>query len=176
MNYALFSAARNRKIPVEYSITGPDGLDLIQPLWEKLRDHHVRMSRNFTRHFAGVTFDLRKKQLLEKSRDGRLQIDLAKDPATGAIVGYCATSINKAKQGEIESIYVEQDYRGAGIGDALMTRALDWLATLAVQKTILAVAEGNESVFAFYRRHNFYSRATILERKSDDTMGKYPPA
>lgn len=39
---------------------------------------------------------------------------------------------------------------------------------MAVKKTILGVAEGNESVFAFYRRHNFYPRTTILLQKPDD--------
>jgi hypothetical protein len=38
---------------------------------------------------------------------------------------------------------------------------------MSVQKTILGVAEGNESVFPFYRRYNFYPRVTILWQKTD---------
>jgi diamine N-acetyltransferase len=172
MNYALFSAAHNRKIPVEYSATNQDELELIRPLWEKLRNHHIAMSRHFKEHFTRTTFDPRKKPLLEKAREGALRIDLARDPATGQFIGYCVTSLNADKVGEIESIYVEKDYRGAGIGDTLMSRALDWLATQAVQRTILGVAEGNENVFAFYRRHGFYTRVTVLERKPAGVSGK----
>jgi ribosomal protein S18 acetylase RimI-like enzyme len=62
---------------------------------------------------------------------------------------------------------VEKDYRLSGIGDSLITRALRWLETVTVKKTILSVAEGNEGVFAFYRRHDFYPRVTVLMHKPD---------
>jgi len=57
--------------------------------------------------------------------------------------------VNKEKEGEIESIYVEKDYRLSGIGDSLMTRAISWLETVTVKKTILGVAEGNEGFLPF---------------------------
>jgi ribosomal protein S18 acetylase RimI-like enzyme len=110
---------------------------------------------------------MRKKQLLEKSCQGALHIDLARDSNTEEHIGYCVTTINPEKQGEIESLFIEKEYRGMGIGDNLMARALAWLKTMSVQKTILGVAEGNESVFPFYRRYNFYPRVTILWQKTD---------
>ena len=66
--------------------------------------------------------------------------------------------------GEIESIYIEPDYRGSGIGDNLMKRALRWMDEYPVDKKVLTVGAGNEEVFAFYSRHNFYPRTTILEQ------------
>jgi len=76
--------------------------------------------------------------------------------------------VNKEKEGEIESIYVEKDYRLSGIGDGLMSRALAWLDDVTVKQTVLGVAEGNEGVFAFYRRHDFYPRVTILMHKPSE--------
>ena len=152
---------------IEFLEKNQNDLDIIRPLWERLNAHHITVSKYFKDSRAATTFDMRKKQLLEKSYQGALRIDLARDAVTKEFIGYCVTSVNQEKQGEIESIYVEKDYRLSGIGDSLMTRALGWLENVTVKKTILGVAEGNEGVFAFYQRHNFYPRVTILLHKPD---------
>lgn len=152
---------------IEYIKKSRDDLDIIKPLWQKLNDHHKAVARYQKKHFATFTFDMRNQQLLKKSQGGALHIDLAQDSKTGKYVGYCVSTVNFEKQGEIESIYVEEGYRGYGIGDQLMIRALDWLEIMSAKRRILGVAEGNESVFGFYRRYNFYPRMTILEQKLD---------
>ena len=152
---------------IEYLEKNRDDLDIIRPLWEKLNAHHITVSKYFKDSRTATTFDMRKKQLMEKSYQGTLRIDLARDAITKEYIGYCVTSVDQEKQGEIESIYVEKDYRLSGIGDSLITRALRWLETVTVKKTILSVAEGNEGVFAFYRRHDFYPRVTVLMHKPD---------
>jgi RimJ/RimL family protein N-acetyltransferase len=152
---------------IEYLEKNQNDLDIIRPLWEKLNAHHITVSKYFKASRATTTFDMRKTQLMEKSYQGALRIDLARDAITKEFIGYCVTSVDQAKQGEIESIYVEKDYRLSGIGDSLMTRALGWLENVTVKKTILGVAEGNEGVFAFYQRHNFYPRVTVLLHKPD---------
>ena len=156
---------------IEYLEKNQNDLDIIRPLWEKLNAHHITVSKYFKDSRAATTFDMRKKQLMEKSYQGVLRIDLARDADTKEFIGYCVTSVNQEKQGEIESIYVEKDYRLLGIGDSLMTRALSWLETVTVKKTILGVAEGNEGVFAFYQRHDFYPRVTVLMHKPDIELG-----
>ena len=155
------------KAQIEYLEKDQDDLDIIRPLWQKLNQHHLAVSKYHKDSRVATTFDMRKDQLLEKSRQGVLNIDLARDSNTKEYIGYCVTTINPEKQGEIESIYVEKEYRGMGIGDGLMTRALGWLKTMSVKKTILGVAEGNESVFPFYRRYNFYPKITLLWQKTD---------
>ena len=152
---------------IEYLEKNQNDLDIIQPLWEKLHAHHLAVSKYFKDSRATITFETRKKMLIEKSFEGALRIDLARDAVTKEFIGYCVTSVNKEKEGEIESIYVEKDYRLSGIGDSLMIRAISWLETVTVKKTILGVAEGNEGVFAFYQRHNFYPRTTILMHKPE---------
>jgi [ribosomal protein S5]-alanine N-acetyltransferase len=152
---------------IEYVARNQEALDLIQPLWQKLTEHHEGLSRYFKDHYARFTFTLRKEQLLKKSREGALRVDLARDTSSGTFIGYCVTSLNREKQGEIESIYVEKDYRGCGVGAKLMNRALSWLEAEGAIKIILDVADGNESVFGFYRRFGFYPRLTVLERKTD---------
>lgn len=152
---------------IEYLEKDQNDIDLIQPLWQKLNAHHLTVSKYFKESRAAFTFEMRKKHLLEKSFQGALRIDLARDSVTKEYVGYCVTSVNREKEGEIESIYVEKDYRLSGIGDGLMSRALAWLNDVTVKQTVLTVAEGNEGVFAFYRRHDFYPKTTILMHKPD---------
>jgi GNAT superfamily N-acetyltransferase len=81
-------------------------------------------------------------------------------------MGYCVAVINMESIGEIESIFVEKDFRNAGIGDALMTKALKWMETQHVESKIVAIAIGNERVHQFYTRYGFLPRVTILKQKS----------
>jgi ribosomal protein S18 acetylase RimI-like enzyme len=155
-------------LKIQYTETDERSLDLIKPLWQKLLQHHRARSRNFTAIFDRVTFEKRKDELLKKSAGGALHVDLARDAETGELAGYCVSSINTAKHAEIESIYVEPEYRRGGIGNTLMKKALKWLDERQVARRILAVAAGNEEVFGFYRRYKFYPRATILEQIEPD--------
>jgi ribosomal protein S18 acetylase RimI-like enzyme len=45
-----------------------------------------------------------------------------------------------------------------------MDMAINYLEDSAVKKMILGVAIGNEDVYRFYEKYNFYPRTTILER------------
>ncbi|HHT18255.1 MAG: hypothetical protein ACOX08_06970 [Methanobacterium sp.] len=42
-------------------------LDLIQPMWEKLNEHHQRQESDFKDHDENFTFQERKKSLLKKT-------------------------------------------------------------------------------------------------------------
>ena len=149
---------------MEYTHTDEQGLDLIAGLWQKLLEYHKSLSQHFSKHLDKMTFDLRKKGLLEKSRGGAIRIDLARDTDMGEFVGYCVSTVSGDRQGEIESIYIEPDYRGLGIGDNLMKRALRWMDEYPVTKKVLGVGAGNEEVFEFYSRYSFYPRTTVLEQ------------
>jgi [ribosomal protein S5]-alanine N-acetyltransferase len=158
------TASESAKV-FEYREGDQKDLELIRPLWEKLKEHHMAVSMYRKDYYSNFKFEIRKEKLLEKSRDGALYIDLVSALSKKEFIGYCVTSIDAQKQGEIESIYVEKEYRGASIGDNLMKRALSWLESRAAGERVLRVAEGNEAVFAFYRRYAFYPRTTILEQR-----------
>jgi ribosomal protein S18 acetylase RimI-like enzyme len=103
-------------------------------------------------------------ELCKKYKDGLIRVDLAREKAADTLVGYCITTISRDNQGEIQSIYVEPEYRKYGIGDALMNLCLHWLDEHAVIKKVLGVGAGNEEVIEFYSRYNFYPRTIILEQ------------
>ena len=152
---------------IEYTTADFQGLDIIAPLWRELIKHHAEHSTHFSKQLAAMTFEERKKQLIEKSRDGALRIDLARDKESDKLIGYCVGTVSKDNRGEVESIYVEPEYRRSGIADAMLLGCLAWMEEKSVKKKVLVVAVGNEEIIPLYEKHAFYPRAIIMEHVED---------
>jgi ribosomal protein S18 acetylase RimI-like enzyme len=145
-------------------------LDQIRVLWEALNSHHLGLSTNFKQHYLDMTFERRKGDLLKKAATGKMRVDLAVDEAAGQNVGYCVSSLNQEMIGEVESIFVGANYRGSGIGDSLMKKALCWMDQEGAVAKIVEVASGNEEAFCFYAKYGFLPRKTVLKQmKPSDT-------
>ena len=137
----------------------------VKPLWEKTREYHSSVSTYFSSELASKDFDLREKEIKNKSADGQLKIICAKDLDTGDYVGYCVAVIDKENIREIESIYVNEAYRRKGIASRLMSTALAWMNNNQVKTKRLSVAVGNESVMNFYKKFGFYPYQILMEVK-----------
>jgi len=103
-----------------YTELGPESIDLIKPLWEQLNQYHLIRSPDFRQHYEQMTFEARKADLLKKER---LCVLLALSDR--APIGYCVCTIT-GETGEIDSIFVQDEYRRSGIGEQLMNLALAW--------------------------------------------------
>ena len=160
--------------PIEYSTTDIAGIEVIRPLWNRICEHHRIRARTFRAFFEHTTFDDRKAYFVRCAETGDIRVDLASDPATGRCVAYCVTSLSADHIGEIESLYVDEAYRSQGIGTALMTRALAWLDENGSVENRVAVAEGNEEAFPFYRKFGFYPRRTVLEQVRGNAPHRRP--
>src|SRR4030042_3466679 len=134
---------------IVYEKADAKGLELVGPLWQKLIKHHRVRSRHFQEHFDRMTWEIRKKELLEKSLNGMMLVDLAKDSKTGEIIGYCVSTINEKEHGEIESIFIEDSYRRGGIGGNFIKRGLNWEGKQSITRKIITVGGGNERKFGF---------------------------
>jgi GNAT superfamily N-acetyltransferase len=139
-------------------------LDQIKVLWEALNEHHRQHSPNFKEHYCEMTFEKRKVDLLKKAADGKMRVDVAVDEATGQSVGYCVSSLNSEKTGEIESIFVNAVYRETGIGGSLIKKALSWMDKEGAAAKIVEVVAGNEQAFGFSARYGFLPRKTVLKQ------------
>ena len=145
-------------------VSGNESLfDRIQPLWDKLNCHLHTVSPYFKEYFQTLTFQERKKAILQRAWGGGIHVDLAYDDM--ALVGYCVSSFDKVLTGEIDSIFVEAKYRRQGIGTALMRKALSWLNSSGAKKNIISVTVGNEQTYGFYEKFDFHPRRTMLEQK-----------
>jgi ribosomal protein S18 acetylase RimI-like enzyme len=143
-------------------------LDNIQDLWEELNKHHELVSKHFKDDFQAYTFQQRKAKLIKKYTLGKLRVDIAKDKDRP--VGYIISAISEDSVGEIESIYIQKDYRGKAIGDELMGRALAWLVEGKVNSMVVDVAVGNEEVYNFYAQYGFHPRISRLKHKGTDIL------
>jgi GNAT superfamily N-acetyltransferase len=79
-------------------------------------------------------------------------VDIATDKSTGKAIGYCVSSLSVKKVGEIESIYIEKEYRRCNIGDKFMKTALAWMDDRGAVNKIIGVVEGNEEAFGFCQK------------------------
>ncbi len=155
------------KPKIKYAHGNETILDEIKTLWEGLNEHHLLLSPYFKQHYQIFTFDERKADLQKKASQTQIRIDLATDKSTTQNVGYLVCTINKEKTGEIDSVFVAPSYRGFGVGDALMKKALAWMDKKGVTTKIVEVAVGNEQAFGFYSRYGFYPRKTLLKQIKD---------
>lgn len=153
-------------INVEFIESGQESIYLVQPLWQKLRIYHKNKSKHFADTYANKSFQDRVDELTADSKVG-IRVNLVKDKDTGQYIGYCVSTIDKEMIGEIDSLYVEKEYRNQGIGNELMKRALEWLDENKVILKIVVVAEGNEKVIDFYNHYGFRIRKMVLVQVSD---------
>lgn len=139
-------------------------LDRIQPLWEKLNELHFAVSRHFSEVYAANTFAWRKAGLLQKLTAGSMYVVLAQSPVSGEVAGYCVGTADQGGNGEVESIYVDERFRGQRIAEQLMLRTLAWMDGRGVSRRRVEVVYGNEEAFSFYARYGFVPRSTILQQ------------
>jgi diamine N-acetyltransferase len=156
------------QIEIVYKFIPSNEIDLIQPLWERLRDHHRDRSTYFKSRYEGMTFEQRKADLLKKTEKGQLHIDIAENAADRSVAGYCISSVTgegSEREGEVDSLFVKNEFRHDGVGDQLMKLSLQWMGSKEVLIKRIIVAEGNEEVFTFYQKHGFYHLFSVLQQK-----------
>jgi ribosomal protein S18 acetylase RimI-like enzyme len=152
------------KPKIEYICGNEALLDRIRLLWQSLNRYHLDLSPFFKQDYAEMNFEKRKGYWLKKAVSAELRVDIAVDVTTGQNVGYCVSSVDEEKTGEIESLFVDFNYRGCGIGDSLMRTVLAWMDGKGTVAKIVEVAAGNERAFSFYNRYGFLTRKTVLKQ------------
>jgi diamine N-acetyltransferase len=149
---------------IRYCETDESDLDLIKELWEKLNSHHRARSTYFNQDYENIVFEDRKKQLIRKTGKWSLRIDLAVDTDIDQAVGYCVSSISN-ENGEIDSIYVDENFRSTGIGDNLMKRALQWMDLNHILNREVKLSVGNDEAIQFYSRYGFHPKHIMLKQR-----------
>jgi diamine N-acetyltransferase len=125
------------------------------------------MSPRFGGQLRLRTFEARKQELLAKAGAGKLWVMLVDSNPDGRSVAYCICTVSADGTGEIDSIFVEEQVRGQGIGTELMQLALAWLDSRKVTSKIVSVMSENNEALAFYRHLGFYPRSLLLQQSRD---------
>jgi len=102
------------------------------------------VSQHFSERSATYPFTTRKQGFIEKAKQGRLRVELAKTKATQQLIAYCVSTITQDRAAEIDSSFVAEECRGEGIADQLMRNVLAWMDEEQVKAKVLVVLWGNE--------------------------------
>ncbi|MBW9159440.1 MULTISPECIES: GNAT family N-acetyltransferase [Clostridium] len=138
-------------------------IELIKPLWEQLNSIHHAKSIYFKSKYKNHTFDKRMESIYKKAQKGIMKLDILLDNGTGNYIGYCLSSIED-NLGEIESIYIENQYRKFRLGDKLMKNALTWFESNKITNIEINVVYANDEALPFYERYGFHVGNYILKR------------
>ena len=128
---------------------------------EELNELHLEDSIHFKDHFKKFTFEERCKALVSLENNN-IKIDVLFDEEKP--VGYCISTV-KGYRGEIESLFIEKQYRKLGYGDDLVKQGIAWLEANNCERIEVSVTAGHESVFGFYEKFGFNPRMTSLRLK-----------
>ena len=155
---------------VAFTLRGADCIDLLEPLWLHLFDHHRSVGD------AGI-------RVIERERSWpirrRLYEELFAEPDTFVVlaqrgskpVGYALCHIRDSgddtwdtgdRIGEIETLVLAADTRGDGVGTALMDAAEAELGRRGAATTLTAVLEGNDRAMDFYLQRGMKPTVTYL--------------
>jgi ribosomal protein S18 acetylase RimI-like enzyme len=145
---------------LEYGNISAGEIDAIAPLWEKLRRHHIERAVDFKSFYEKKDWADRKAELLTKAR-----LETHTVSVQGMLRGYCIASIDGEGKGEIESLYVEPELRGKGIGAELFGRCMAWLEREGGKNITIHVMVGNEEVLPFYEKFGYAPRTYYLKKK-----------
>ena len=143
-------------------LIGPEELDLVEPLWNALREHHASVAPGLGRpRPRGESWERRRSQYARWLREPDSFILLAE--RRGEAIGYAMVHLREGsptwplgeQTGELETLSVLPGLRGQGVGTALLEAVRRELAVLHVSELSLHVIATNEDTVRFYERHGF---------------------
>ncbi|WP_160159357.1 GNAT family N-acetyltransferase [Streptomyces sp. SLBN-118] len=137
-------------------------IDHLEGLWGQLLAHHSKKAPHLAELGAlrspAESWRLRREQYIEWLREPRTTVLVARDG--DRLLGYAVVRVLDApgswqwgdQVGVLETLVVDDDARGTGVGQALVGAARERLAELKVQVMKISVIAGNEDAVRFYQR------------------------
>lgn len=153
------SSVRIRRIAVSE-------LDVIEPLWNALREHHSSVTPDLGEpRSRAESWQLRRSQYegwLSDSDAFLLVAEREEEP-----VGYAMVQLREGsptwplseRAGEIETLSVLPSERGRGTGSALLEAVREELGSHGIAELSLHVMHTNNDAMRFYERHGFETYA-----------------
>ena len=136
-----------------------DEIELIKNLWEKNRQYHEDTSEYFGELYRFTNFDERIKAF-SKFDNETMKITVIK--SNGKYAGYCISTIINGK-GELDSLHIDESYRGKGMGKKLVTKHIDWMKEKNCKVIGVTVSQENESTIKFYKKLGLYPNTLYMQ-------------
>lgn len=138
-----------------------DEVEVIRELWEKNRQYHENCSEYFGELYRNICFDDRIKAFGVFDKE-TMKITVAKSDEK--CVGYCMSTAIDGK-GELESMHVDEAYRGNGVGKRLAQKHLEWMKEKNCNVIGVTVSQENEPTIGFYKKLGFYPNTLYMQQK-----------
>ena len=171
---------RAERLGISLCFGGANLLDMLEPLWLSLFDHHRDIgSAGLPVVARDVSWPRRRalyESLLAKADAFVLLARRGEQP-----VGYVVAHVHEgaddtwptgARIGEIESLAVVAGERGGGLGGILMDAAEARLAEAGARDVLLHVMVGNDDARRFYERRGMIPTMTTMLKLED--RGRHP--
>lgn len=122
-------------------------IDCVKDLWEKNRLYHKENSNDFSTDYDALSFNERMKVLFNKSKMRKITIVENEEKQ---VVAYCMSIISETKSSEIATLYVDENYRRAGIGKKLLQLHIKWFEENNIIDVGVEVLHNNFSAISLY--------------------------
>ena len=128
-------------------------IDRIRPLWEKLTQANASHSPYFADYYGTFEFEVRKGFLQEKLNGGAaMYTAVLVDRDKKQDAGFVTVTYNRDTSfGEIEMLFLLEEYRGQGMGKKLFKMALSCLDINCIRDRKLCLTYGNEAALRLYQ-------------------------
>lgn len=152
---------------------GVEDVDRVRALWDAMVAHHQAVVPDVPPQDPGEAWRRRRAQYVAWLNDshGRLLVAVPADDPEGAPLGYALVRMRAAGEtwdvgervGELESLAVSADARGAGVGTALLRVARELLRADGVAYWGVEVMDANAGAARLYEREGFgpWSRSLL---------------
>jgi ribosomal protein S18 acetylase RimI-like enzyme len=164
-------------VEIEVRTGGEEDVDSLEPLWKGMVEHHravvaePQLVRDAARAWA-----LRRRQYLSWLANGNGFLLLAQTADSPQPVGYCFCELTEAgptfdlgeQIGDVGSLAVAPEARGAGVGTALLRACRSELTRRAIAYWSIGVVEGNCGALSLYERVGFRPMFRTLLAPVDD--------
>jgi GNAT superfamily N-acetyltransferase len=163
---------QNPRMDVAISRISPDQLDDVREAFLALHQHHQEVSAVPVHADAGRAWELRR-AVYEEVISGDDGFALAARDGRGRVVAYAVVKVHRGPDdtfpyrgdhGEVYSLSVLPDLRGAGVGSQLLDAVDRELDAVGITDLAIAALAGNDGAIRLYQRRGLVPGEVVLYR------------
>ena len=91
------------------------------------------------------------------------QLIMVKDKDINRYVGFAYSTMGRDQKGNLKLYFIEEAYRGKGIGSKLFEDAMAFLETHQPEEILIYVSNGNEQALNFYMNKGFKFKSMVWD-------------
>ena len=157
------------KDSIKIKLCGEDRIPDLEPLWKALHQHHVDISEGLGKtRTLEESWQIRQLDYGIWIKDEAAFILIAEDDSRA--VGYAFVMPKKASTSfstppdymELQTLSILPEYRGQGVGDALMREMFRILRERGVTQLSVGVVATNDRAIKFYERYGLVTKYVTL--------------